>query len=262
MMSKAGLAVVPVHAIIRDGHWQEGSWEALESAGHDLVVKPAFLCRGQGITFFDLHPEGGWVQDGRRVSSAEVKTYIEALSREDTCVVQNRVEDHPVFRNLGVKGVITVRVITIKTRAMQDPIGLSASIRIPPVAERMPNLDHAGLYCAVDWDTGTVHAGEGILPGLEDVEHHPETGARLAGLQVPCWSQCKELCFAAHQVDPRYNSMGWDVLISPDGPLLLEANPRWGSISAQLSSHPPLLQTRFPELYEAWPLNEATPGMD
>lgn len=259
IMSKAGVPLVPVIAIIRNGAWEEGSWDILDAARKDLVLKPLYLCRGRGIVFFDAHPEGGWLMDGKRLSSTETRTHIENLSKQQDYIVQHRMQDHPVFRSFGIEGVVTVRIVTMKTRAMARPEGLFAALRLPKPHGRIPNMADEGLICRVDWNSGLTGPAVGITPEYEALKTHPQTGAPLSGIQVPFWQECKDLCCAAHLVQPSLNSMGWDLIITPEGPLLLEANTRWAGYSAQVGGTP-LLRSRFPELYEEWPANMPAPA--
>jgi hypothetical protein len=46
--------------------------------------------------------------------------------------------------------------------------------------------------------------------------------------------------------------VGWDVIDSDQGLMLLEANSNWGGDSAQLPGAPALGETRFPEIYLEW----------
>lgn len=261
IMSKAGVPSVPVIAVVRNGSWVEGSWDSLDEARKDFVIKPLHLCRGRGIVFFDAHPENGWLMAGKRLSSAETRAHIENLSKQQDYIVQHRMQDHPVLRSFGIDGVVTVRIVTIKTRTMARPEGLIAALRLPNPRHRIPNMADQGLICRVDWNSGLTWSAEGTTPGYEALKAHPQTGATLGGIQVPFWQECKDLCYAAHLVQPTLNNMGWDLIITPEGPLLLEANTRWGGYSAQVGGTP-LLRSRFPELYEEWPATMPAPAMD
>ncbi len=45
---------------------------------------------------------------------------------------------------------------------------------------------------------------------------------------------------------PQIVFVGWDVILTPDGPALLEGNLVWGGNLAQMAGNPPLGTTEFP----------------
>ena len=55
-------------------------------------------------------------------------------------------------------------------------------------------------------------------------ERHPRSGCLLKGYQIPYWDKVMDICReAAHKV-PQMGYIGWDVAITKDGPLFIEAN--------------------------------------
>lgn len=248
--TRAGLAVVPVRALVHRGRWEAGDWASLAAERIDLVLKPTNRGRGEGIEFLDAAP-GGWLQGRRPLDDAQARAWIEAASHQYPVILQPRIRNHPELARYGVEGLATLRIVTMKTRRMTAATCVTAALRIPHGAARLANLHQRALVCAVDLASGRLSPGSGVSPADEDLTHHPVTGAPLAGEHVPCWEACKALCIAGHGLAPSLNSIGWDVIVAPDGPRLLEANLRWGSHVLQIAGGTPLLATRFPELYEA-----------
>jgi hypothetical protein len=71
-----------------------------------------------------------------------------------------------------------------------------------------------------------------LLPGVSDgggmgfrpAPVHPATGLPIAGFQLPHWERVREiLCAAAEQFRP-VRSIGWDVAMTADGPVIIEGN--------------------------------------
>ncbi len=248
---RAGLAVVPVWASVHHGTWQDGDWASLAAKRSDLVLKPTNRARGEGIEFLDALPGGGWLQGSRPLDDAQACAWLEAASHRYPVIVQPRIRNHPELARYGAEGLATLRIVTMKTRRMAGAVCVLAALRVPHGTARLANLHQRALVCAVDLASGRMSPGSGVSPADEDLAHHPVTGAPLAGERVPCWEACKALCIAGHGLAPGLNSIGWDVIVAPDGPRLLEANVRWGCHVLQIAGGTPLLATRFPELYEA-----------
>jgi hypothetical protein len=63
--------------------------------------------------------------------------------------------------------------------------------------------------------------------GSQRVEVHPDTGTRFSGLQMPFWKEVLDLCTRAARVTPNLRSVGWDIALTPEGPVIVEGNPDW-----------------------------------
>jgi Sugar-transfer associated ATP-grasp len=82
------------------------------------------------------------------------------------------------------------------------------------------------ILCALDPAGGTVRrAVRGQGSTLEEIEAHPDSGARILGFALPCWREVVSLTLdAARSFAPLRFHKGWDVAVCPDGPLLVELN--------------------------------------
>ncbi|WP_295086886.1 sugar-transfer associated ATP-grasp domain-containing protein [Ruminococcus sp.] len=83
--------------------------------------------------------------------------------------------------------------------------------------------------------TGGVGVGiskDGILQkygiGHHKVEiKHPITKYVYEGTKVPYWREIVDLVIRAHKALPEIPTIGWDVAILPNGPVLIEGNDNW-----------------------------------
>ena len=44
---------------------------------------------------------------------------------------------------------------------------------------------------------------------------------------MPFWKEVLDLCSRAARIIPNLRSVGWDVALTPDGPVIVEGNPDW-----------------------------------
>lgn len=79
--------------------------------------------------------------------------------------------------------------------------------------------------------------------------HHPDSDLALQGHQLPHWPDAIALVTRAHRTAfPRFVSLGWDVALTPDGPVLIEANAGWGAEIMQTLNGEPLGDTVLAEI--------------
>ena len=55
-------------------------------------------------------------------------------------------------------------------------------------------------------------------------EKHPVTGCEIPGFQFPYWNEVLEMCKKASFEIPEVGYIGWDVAITPTGPVFVEGN--------------------------------------
>ncbi|MFQ5643270.1 MAG: sugar-transfer associated ATP-grasp domain-containing protein [Thiogranum sp.] len=98
-----------------------------------------------------------------------------------------------------------------------------------PTGNNMIDNFHDGLtgnlLGLLDNDSGTVkRVVDGIGPDQDEVMQHPDTHQRLPGFRIPEWDRIKALCFKAATAFPGLRFQGWDVAVTPRGPVLVELN--------------------------------------
>jgi len=58
---------------------------------------------------------------------------------------------------------------------------------------------------------------------------------KLQGRSIPFWSQLCKYIFKAHDVCPNIRTIGWDIAITDEGPVLIEGNLGWGTHSLTMN---------------------------
>lgn len=86
-------------------------------------------------------------------------------------------------------------------------------------------VDNGGCFIKVDLDCGTLaeralcfmHLGGGVY------DAHPNTNFKFSGFEIPFFAEAKAMVTKAAQLIPS-RLVGWDVAITPTGPVLIEGN--------------------------------------
>ncbi len=70
-------------------------------------------------------------------------------------------------------------------------------------------------------------------------ENHPNTGYPIKGAKIPMWKESLALIKEAGEILPQIGYVGWDVAVTPTGPVLIEGNNLPGHDILQLPPHVP-----------------------
>ncbi len=194
-----------------------------------FVIKPACGAAGKGVLVVGRRSGSGrWNQAGggevttfdlrRHLAQIVFGTYSKRL--EDRALVERRIEPHPVLRSLWADGLSDVRVILLRATPIM------AMVRVPTARSGgRANLHTGGIGLSVDLDTGQVTRA---WYRRQSIQRHPESDARLVGVQIPCWEEVLRIAVRSARAVP-LGYLGVDVAIDREaGPLVLEINVRAG----------------------------------
>jgi len=139
-------------------------------------------------------------------------------------LVQPVVVQHPLLASLTNISVNTVR---IDTYLVGDTVHFNkAVLRVGNGIACTDNWASGGYIVKIDLDSGTLR-GTGKIKskyGKGEYSSHPRSGIRFDGLVLPYWQELKSLVRKAAPVMLPLRSLGWDVALTPEGPLLIEVN--------------------------------------
>jgi Sugar-transfer associated ATP-grasp len=168
-------------------------------------------------------------------------------------LLQAKLQQHSVFEEIAPSTTNTVRVVTFRDKS--NEVRVHATImRLGRQGSITDNWDRGGLSVAIDSRTGEL--GRGVLKpkyGGQWMDHHPDSGARFVGKIVPYWSDVLRICIRAARVTPHLRSIGWDVVVTSQGPIIIEGNPDWDLMMVQVHSDG-LLRTSIREQLAAFGL--------
>lgn len=196
------------------------NWTDLRVTGADGLRQ---LCReGQVIFVKPLSDFGG---NGVEKIVPDSNTDYEALYNQlmdgKQYLVEEAVTQHPELNRLCPSSVNTLRIVTLNLQG--NAHFLYALLRVGSGNNHVDNISSGGMY--------TLIGKDGILefPAFCDktglyYDRHPVTETAFCGFQVPMFDRAVKLCLDAAQVRPGLAYIGWDVAITPDGPVLIEGN--------------------------------------
>jgi len=228
---KAGMAVPDLYGIIE----HQGQVRQFAEMVRDLesfVIKPAQGSGGDGILVVTGRSErkrdSFRLSSGVLISEDELKYHISNIvggqyslsGNRDKALIEYCVHFDPVFSDVSYQGVPDIRVVVYRGYPAM------AMVRLPTRAsDGKANLHQGAVGAGVDMSSGVTL--NGVLND-EIVEEHPDTGALVAGLQIPEWEFILETSAKGLEVTG-LGYLGVDMVIDRDrGPLILEMNARPG----------------------------------
>lgn len=148
-------------------------------------------------------------------------------------LVETHVQQHPFLSALSPAAVNTIRIFTQLTSEGTYEV-LGARLRIS-VDSPVDNLAAGNIAAPIDITTGEVN-GPGVYSDMTRKPEtvHPVTGQAIVGFRVPYWSDTLAMIREASFLCPENRSVGWDVVVTREGPGLIEGNHDWCKLVWQL----------------------------
>lgn len=148
--------------------------------------------------------------------------FYKYVKEKNFAVLEDVVENHPDINDIYPYAVNTMRMITLIDDDGKPHLFYAAQ----KFGDGGRFVDVRGMHAPVDTETGIVkypfHSGE----TTSDIfyHEHPYTHKKIDNFKVPLFQEAKEMMLEAAMVVPQVRYVGWDVAISPDGPLIIEGN--------------------------------------
>lgn len=197
--------------------------------------------------FFQKHgqmiakPEAGLAgKDVEKVDPEEEGSIVALYNRLKTggqTLIEEVLEQHVAVDALYPDAVNTVRMVTI-TDEHHAPHLIYAAMRLGRSGSVIDNFHSGGLICPIDMKKGVL-IGPAASQAGEAFESHPDTGIHFDGYFLPYWKELLTLTAKATQKVPGVRFVGWDLAITPKGPVFVAATTTPGHDIYQLVAQNP-----------------------
>jgi len=206
----------------------------------DGFCKPLTGIQGDGA--FKLRLDRG------RLLAGGTEITLEDLRRrlEGRYLLQQQVEQHAALSALHASSLNTVRLITFCRDGRATLF--CAALRIGTHGKNVDNWAAGGLIVRIDPECGELR-GEGFFkPGYGGGgAGPPRSRGEPEGHPLPFFHETEGQVTRMHECLQGIHSIGWDVGISVDGPVIIEGNDDWeGGIPMVLE---PDFRRRFLQMY-------------
>ena len=255
--SENGLPTVPVICVGRGDQLLSG---AVDWPARDVFFKPANLAKGLGMEVFSYDATTGqWrTAAGIIVTPQSLAAYARRqLGMDAEWLLQPRIFNSSAWPAYGSGALSTCRVMTGRVGPNEtDIVILGAYIRCSLGNLIVDNLSAGGIGIGIDLTHERLTFGLEWVNYDPPLSHIPSTGAVITGTPVPALSEIVNLALRAHRAAGNWSSVGWDLALLDEGPVLIEANLQWAInpfLPVGMSRLPEVLRTCFGPHYERFP---------
>lgn len=144
-------------------------------------------------------------------------------------VVEETLRNHPELNELNSASVNSLRLFSIIDREGTVHTGLPF-IKIGIGNAVVDNLAEGGLAYVMDGKTGRINYPGKSFYNTEKYYYHPGSSREMIGMNVPYYKEACEMLKKAAKVTPSLRLIGWDIAITPEGPVLIEGNIEYALI--------------------------------
>lgn len=180
------------------------------------------------------------------------KLSISDLLKGRMILFESLIKQTEQMASINRSSVNTVRMMT--ALYPNDEVKLMAAfIKIGRAGSCVDNAGSGGnIDCAVNIETGELFNALQFnsWTDVRKIEKHPDSGIQLNGLMIDNWSEIKKQVLAMQGQIPYLKTIGWDVALTDDGPVIVEINNWWDTTGQLFIGHGWHAEVRA--CYDAW----------
>ncbi len=182
------------------------------------IVKPTNKSCGYGVKIIDT-------------SVQPPKEQFVSLVKSGKYLCEELVTQHPVTEKLNPTSLNTVRIVTI----LDDTCVrlFYPFLRVGRYGSIVDNGGAGGIIIPIDPETGKLNrVGRDELGRYYN--EHPDSHISFGDILLPMWQDAVQLAETLARIRPQNRCVGWDIAVTPDGWIMIEANLRGQFIGQQM----------------------------
>ena len=160
-----------------------------------------------------------------RYHAAEIEDWTQfhrGLWERGELLIEEVISQHPDLAAVCPGTVNTTRVTAFFDGQRTHILAMAQKFGRGAVSDQMT---FGGFYTMLD------ESGRAVGPGYDSHGHvhetHPDSGFRIADFQLPLMDDVRAFVDRVARVVPQVQYVGWDIVVTADGPVLVEGN--WGA---------------------------------
>lgn len=193
-----------------------------------LVFKPLEGWSGKGIHIPEINfGENVTFCEPGESNVREAEDYCRdtlKLDKGGDWIVEEYFHQHPVLSALNPTSVNTVRIWVMAPPEPGECQVLLAFLRMGRAGMVIDNVSSGGIAAPINLASGRLAPARDYLAGYNVYPRHPDHGALIEGVVLPCWPDVQRLAVKALSVFPGLRFAGLDVAIGVFGPVIQELN--------------------------------------
>jgi hypothetical protein len=194
-----------------------------------LFIKPRAGFSSKGAMSVEKIAKNQYKINGSSVLHSSIineKDFFLLLRRQlskSNLIVQPFLSPSSTTFDISEKTPVLLRIFVYQSPGA-PPQHLSSALKVQPPGKDAESNINRMLMAPIEPDSGILLSGVFVNNTDEKFSHVPWNKARLEGRFVPEFKQSLEYVLHASTLFPHVPLLGWDVLLSDQGPIILEAN--------------------------------------
>lgn len=174
-----------------------------------IIGKVPFSNSGHGVSRYE---KSEW---------QDIEAFRALLIERGELLLEEQIQQHPDLAAVCAGTANTTRVTTYFDGKDVHILTMAQKFGRGQVSDQQT---YGGFYTMLDLDGHSM--GRGYDSSENVYERHPESGASIVDFQLPDVDALREVADRVARVVPEVPYVGWDYVMGPDGPILVEGN--WG----------------------------------
>lgn len=196
-------------------------WMVVE-AGNADAVRAFAESHGTIVTKEPVGQAGTGVHRYHAADVADWADFHRGLLDRGELLIEEVIVQHPDLAAVCPGTVNTTRVTAFFDGEKTHILAMAQKFGRGAVSDQMT---FGGFYTMLDDDGHAVGAGYDSHAHVHEI--HPDSGFRIADFQLPMVEEVRAFVDRVARVVPQVQYVGWDIVVTPTGPVLVEGN--WGA---------------------------------
>ncbi len=225
LLSGAGLATPSLLDTVPRGGSIDPTTSTWATKGR-LFIKPRHGSAARGTMAIDSLAGGVWRIDGDRflVGPEMLKSLVMGAAVSDSLLVQGRLDTAVELADLTTAGPAPVLRLNMARHPGRAAFLHSALLTIDVPGEHRRHFIRGQLRAPIDPSSGRVKSGVWFLHPADRYTRLPWSEIPLAGRCLPGFHEAVAMVLLAMELVPNLPLVNWDLILSPQGPVILEGN--------------------------------------
>lgn len=189
---------------------------------NEFVVKPSDYCYGVGVHKVNIEDFKSCKEafDSILAEGAQIKE--RHPSKQSSIVIEELIVQSEALAKLHPTSINGIRASAVRDKNGNIVIH-HPWIKCGVGGQFVASAALDGFDAEIDADTGII-ISDGYSENGSVYELHPDTKVRIKGYQLPAWDELKELVSELMAELPDYGFIGWDLVHTDKGWVVMEAN--------------------------------------
>lgn len=217
------LALIKDNRVLRKGAEPEGLQSLLNKEGR-FILKHITMEAGEGIRDLEI-TDRALLIDGKSADLSQ----LSALLKPGIWLLQSFLQSHEAIRKVNSSALNTTRIVTMLDGG--EPKYLAGFQAFAVNGESTDSWGKGSICVGIDIESECLLEYGFYNLSIKDksiTEKHPDTGMIFRDYHIPHLKAAAELCIKAHKLLYFNFIVGWDVAITDEGPVIIEANEKPG----------------------------------